>query len=129
MGETRMRNSIWTVLYGGWLALVLWLSLDPSPPEIESELLGWDKFQHAGAYAVMTILGGLNLGQWVRKAFRCWVASGAIAVFIGILLEVAQGLMRAGRFADWQDAAANTLGAVSILLLVAVLGFYRSLRS
>jgi VanZ family protein len=120
-----MRNHLWTILYAGWLAAVLWLSLDPSPPGIDIGPLGWDKFQHAAGYGVMTILGGLGLRQWIQPAFRRWPASAAIAVFIGILVEVAQGLMKAGRFPEWQDAAANALGAMAALLLVALVCLVR----
>jgi VanZ family protein len=121
-----MNIFIWNLLYLGWLAIIIWVSLDPSPPAIDLGPLSWDKLQHAGAYFLLTLLGGLSLCQWFRSPGRCWLASAGIAMVIGILVEIAQGLMRAGRFAEWQDAVANALGAVFALALVAAV---RSIRS
>jgi VanZ family protein len=118
--------NLWTILYLGWLSAILWLSLDSSPPELEGGLLGWDKFQHAAAYAVLTILGGLSLCRFLRSKRACFPVSAAVAVTIGFLVEIAQGLMRAGRFAEWQDALANLLGAIFAVILAAC---FRSLRS
>lgn len=115
-----MGHRIWIILYAIWIAAVVLLSLDPSPPEIEIELLSWDKLQHAGAYGLMTVLGGLCWCRLIRLPSRCWLVSAGIAVSLGILLEAAQCLMQAGRFADWRDAAANTAGAVGALLLVVI---------
>ncbi len=123
-------NVIWTFLYVLWLATILWLSLDPTPPQItDSGLLAWDKFQHAAAYAVMTLLGGLGLRPWVLSARTRWLVSGGIAVVVGIGVEIGQGMMRLGRFADWQDAVANTVGVLGALALVALVRTLRHGRS
>jgi VanZ family protein len=122
-----IKDGVWTAFYIFWLAAILWVSLDPSPPQIaETGLLAWDKFQHAAAYAVMTILGGLGLCRWIRSPRRCWLVSGGIAVVIGVGVEIAQGMMSIGRFADWQDALANTVGVASALLLVVLVRSFRS---
>ncbi len=119
------KNIFWITLYFLWMSAILWLSLDPTPPQIaETGLLAWDKFHHAAAYAMMTILGGLGLRIWIHPPRRCWLVSGAIAVAIGIGVEIAQGMMRLGRFADWQDVVANTVGVVSALLLVALVRLF-----
>jgi VanZ family protein len=123
-----MKKHLWTILYAGWLAAVIVLSLVPSPPEISIGLLSWDKIQHAGAYGLMTILGGLGLCHFIRSG-RCWPASAAIALLVGILLEGAQGLMNIGRSADLQDWAADAVGAASALFLVVFVRFYRSRSS
>jgi VanZ family protein len=121
-----MNIPVWTLLYLCWLAIILWFSLDPSPPAVDLGPLSWDKLQHAGAYFLLTLLGGLSLCQWFRSPDRCWLASAGIAIAVGILVEIAQGLMRAGRFAEWQDAVANGLGAVAALVLVAAVRFFRA---
>lgn len=49
------------LLFVAWGILILWLSLIPSPPVIETGFLGWDKFQHAFAYGVFTLLAGAGI--------------------------------------------------------------------
>ncbi len=123
-------DGIWTILYILWFIAILWFSLDPSPPQIsDMGLLAWDKFQHATAYAMMTILGGLGLCRWIRPPRRCWLVSGGIALFIGVGVEIAQGLMRLGRFADWRDIVANSVGVVIAFLIVTLVRIFSSSQS
>lgn len=99
---------------GGWLAAILWLSLTPDPPEISGDLLGWDKAQHAAAYALLTFLAGRAFELYLTRPGRVWLGATAFAVSLGALLELAQGLMTRVRFADPQDLLANALGALAV---------------
>jgi len=49
------------LLFVGWAILVLWASLDVKPFRPLVRLLAWDKLQHAGAYALLTLFGGFAL--------------------------------------------------------------------
>ena len=108
-------------------ALLSWLSLTPAPPKIDHGLLGWDKFQHALAYAVLTIAAGRAFRRLSIPSGMAWLAAATYAALVGGGLEVLQGLSRTGRFADWADLAADLLGILAVLILVG-LGRLRSKR-
>jgi membrane-associated phospholipid phosphatase len=93
--------------------MIVWLSLTPSPPKISNPILGWDKMQHASAYGLLTLL-----------ALRSFAGSkpSILAVFLGVVtfggvIEIAQGLLTANRYADWQDSLANLLGSFIVSLM------------
>ena len=87
----------------GWalVAAVVWLSLMPSPPQVDVTL--GDKFAHLAAYGLLMLWFGL-----LYRA-RLYYALGFIAM--GAALEVMQGWLGT-RTADPLDAAANTLGVL-----------------
>jgi len=90
------------------------MSLTGTPPVITLSVLGWDKFQHAGAYAVMTILfiRALRVDPQHERERSAIIVSIMLSVAIGALLEVLQGLLHNGREADLLDALANSVGAL-----------------
>jgi VanZ family protein len=80
---------------------VVWGSLTPT-----SALPGvtlWDKFEHAGAYLVLSVLGAAAFPFRFRR-----LAAGLFLGGVGV--EVAQSLMGLGRQGDPVDALANTVG-------------------
>lgn len=93
-----------------WLAIMFWLSLTSSPPQI-SGVLGWDKLLHAGAYGLLCLL----IAQFLFYALG-WACSaacryaGVIALCYGGLLEVLQLLADTGRTAEWGDLLADAVG-------------------
>lgn len=95
----------------GYALLVLILSLFPAPPEIKVPVLGWDKLQHALAYAVLTLLIARALGQIGCNGKRKWLLAVLVAAAWGGLLEIAQGLFTTCRNADWGDVLADAIGA------------------
>lgn len=103
------------LLFAGWGVAIAWLSLTPSPPLLHQPLLGWDKFQHASAYAILTVAGGRAFGG-TRRAF-----GGAffIALVYGGSIELAQGYLTSNRSADWLDFVANMTGAGVVALISA----------
>ena len=109
-------DRLWMVLYAAWLSAILWLSLDPSPPSVDLGPLGWDKFQHAAAYALLTLFGGLSLQRFLRPSLA-WVAAWGIAVLYGAMMEIGQGMLTSHRSADWLDVLANAFGAAAAVLL------------
>jgi VanZ family protein len=92
-----------------WAAIILWLSLTPSPPELPG-FLGWDKLLHAGAYGLLAVLVAqfiLYLTHNLERA--CWHA-GLLAICYGALLEVLQLYLQTGRTAEWRDLFADIVG-------------------
>ena len=108
-------------------ALLSWLSLTPAPPKIDHELLGWDKFQHALAYAFLTLAAGRAFRRLPIPSGMAWLAAATYAALVGGGLEVLQGISRTGRFADWADLVADLLGILAVLILVG-LGRFRASR-
>ena len=87
----------------GWalVAAVVWLSLMPSPPQVD--LAQSDKLGHLAAYGLLML--------WFALLYRTrlYYALGFIAM--GAALELIQGSL-GYRTADPLDAAANTLGVL-----------------
>jgi len=90
---------IWIIL--GWLLVlsVIFLSVNPNPPELT--LNQSDKIGHFAAYA--TLMGWWH--QIDRNAYRL----ALLFVLLGLTLEILQSLIGM-RQADIFDMAANTLG-------------------
>lgn len=96
-------RSAWRI--AGWLgiALLLWLSLTPSPPQVVT-FPHADKIQHALAYALLMLwFAQLRLTRSERA-----VTAGALLV-LGVAIEVMQGW---GGVRDFSvaDIAADVLG-------------------
>jgi VanZ family protein len=77
----------------------------------------WDKLEHAIAYATVAALGGL---AWAGRA-RAWAAIGIALVTLGVVLEILQSMVP-GRTTDPADAAANLVGTLLGLGMIAALG-------
>lgn len=99
-------RTFWFGLAYSLLLMVAILSLAPATPNIG----GSDKLGHFLAYALLSIVFSLIIQQ--RKSL--WrILFGLIA--FGILMEYLQGLT-GYRYADSEDALANSAGVVSGLL-------------
>lgn len=101
----------------GWLLVLATIneSLQTQVWEV-AEVLPSDKAMHFTGYFLLT--------TWFAGLARRsrYLVVGACLLALGGGLEIAQGLMHAGRTADWYDMLANTLG-VCAALGVAALGF------
>jgi len=111
-----------------WALLVLWLSLDPSPPVPENELFGWDKLQHAAAYALMTFLAGFAFHAYSDNFYRSWFAAAGMSIAYGGLIELLQGWCTEARSAEFGDLVADTIGAVVVLAVVSAVRYFRIAR-
>ncbi len=123
LAYNRLRPAV-AAVYVVCLAVMVWISLVPSPPHLPG-LFGWDKLQHAGAYGVLTLLGGLAV-RYDRRA--AWLGSAAVAVAVGGLMEILQGTCTLHRTADWLDLTADAVGALAVVA-VALLTVARVRRS
>jgi VanZ family protein len=92
-----------------WALIILWLSLTSSPPQIEGAL-GWDKFLHASAYGLLSLLLAQAFISFQLPGKAMWWA-GLSAVAYGGLLEILQMLAQTGRTAEWWDLFADAVGA------------------
>ncbi|MFM8332348.1 MAG: VanZ family protein [Candidatus Methylumidiphilus sp.] len=90
----------WRVLAWMLVAIVVWLSLTPRPPQPPS-ILGWDKAQHFTAYA--------TLAYWFGMCYSRHWRWPTFLVGLGVLMEVLQGLGGFRSF-DFFDIIANTIG-------------------
>jgi len=99
-----------------WSAIILWLSLTPSPPQF-SGLFSWDKLLHAGAYGLLTVLLAQFLLCLMRDDVRLYAISFVATVTYGGLLEILQLTIQTGRTAEWLDLLADAVGALLACVL------------
>ncbi|HEU5177564.1 MAG TPA: VanZ family protein [Burkholderiales bacterium] len=88
----------------GWAATIVWLSLTPSPPQVDVQL--GDKLGHFAAYGLLML--------WFSFLYRRPGAQALYAfsfIFMGIGLEFLQGWL-GYRTYDVLDMAANTIGVL-----------------
>lgn len=103
-----------------WAVVILWLSLDPSPPVPQHDLFGWDKLQHAAAYALLTFLAGTFWSAFSGSSFRTWMLAAVSAVAYGGVVEVLQACYTTDRVAEAGDLLADAVGAVFVVVLVII---------
>lgn len=88
-------------------AVVTWLSLVPTPPEVVG---GSDKAAHLVAYAVLGVLAGLSLASKPSRVRAGIAVAVGLAVY-GVAVEGVQQLT--GRELDVADMIANAAGAAT----------------
>ncbi|MFZ3209586.1 MAG: VanZ family protein [Geobacteraceae bacterium] len=102
------------LLFIVWGALIVWLSLIPSPPVINAPFLGWDKLQHGAAYALLTLLCFLAMPGPMPDLRRHAGAVTFLAILLGALMEAAQWLFTTTRKAEAGDLLADAIGALLV---------------
>lgn len=106
------------LLFVAWAIVVLWASLDARPFRPLLRILSWDKLQHAGAYALLTLFCGLALRTLVhQRPVRCWLAALSFSFCYGAVVEVLQHTMTRSRRGEPLDLLADLVGG---LLIVAI---------
>jgi VanZ family protein len=88
-----------------WALAIVWLSLTPSPPEVDFQ--SSDKVGHFGAYLLLMLWFSL---LYRTTTARVPYAAGFLAM--GIALEAIQGATGYRSF-EWLDVAANGLGVLA----------------
>ena len=88
----------------GWAAAIVWLSLTPSPPQVD--VAYGDKLGHFGAYGLLMFWFALLYLSWPIRA--CYMI-GFIALGVG--LEFLQGML-GHRLFDVVDMLANGTGVL-----------------
>jgi len=93
----------WQVLLFALTAVVLYLALTPAPPKQID--LGWDKLNHATAFAALTISGCFGFPSSRRTVLLLLLA----VLALGGLIEILQAYVP-GRSSDWFDLLADSVG-------------------
>jgi VanZ family protein len=101
-----------------WLLCVLavavsWLALLPVPTDGVNT--GWDKLNHAGAFAALTVVATFALPS---PRWNLWLLLGGLLCFGGAI-EVAQAFTPT-RNAEWGDLLADAVGMAAGLLAAAL---------
>lgn len=88
------------LIVAGVIAVIALIPGHAGPPT----LIGWDKLDHASAFAALTVLARCG---WPGRARL----GPALVLFgYGIAIELAQGTTAVGRVASVSDIAANAVG-------------------
>ncbi|MFO7665860.1 MAG: VanZ family protein [Desulfobacterales bacterium] len=106
----------WWVLFFTWGGTIAWLSLTSTPPVIKTPLLGWDKFQHLGAYGMLTLFGGRAFAGVIRGKMLSWFTASVVAAAFGVLMEIAQLVFTRNRTAEAGDLLADFTGIAVVYL-------------
>jgi VanZ family protein len=97
------RRLLWRALLAVLLIAITWLALSPAPPPTVDT--GWDKSNHAMAFAALAFVGVWAL--WPRP--RQWLLLVVALLAYGGAIEIAQSFVPP-RSADWADLLADGLG-------------------
>lgn len=104
MAEVRVEPIVqrfWLAAGLSLVALIVWGSLTPSPPNVDISIPDFDKVEHLGAY--------LGLTAWFTAAFpRRWLWVAMTFAALGGLVEILQGYT--GRDPEWGDWLADCIG-------------------
>ena len=98
---TAMRR--WRWVLAGLAATVSWLALSPAPPDGLDT--GWDKLNHAAAFAALTMTAFFALPRSRRSL---WLLLAGLLCFGGAI-EIAQSFTPT-RNAEWGDLLADGVG-------------------
>jgi len=121
MASDRAFSTILFMMVMMWSIVLLYLSLIPSPPQIEGPF-GWDKLQHAAALGVMALMVSWACIAAQKTLIRSVCIGFVYATLFGGVIEVLQEFFTTSRQADPLDFAADALGA-----LIAVIVLYHFL--
>ena len=114
---TRSRAALhaWRITLLVLVVVVGWLALSPKPPPRVD--LGWDKLNHACAFAALAAAACFSL-----RFERARPAALLALLVYGGLIEIAQTNVP-GRNGEWADLLADAVGiAIGALLAAALLG-------
>ena len=90
--------------------VVSWLALSPAPPDGLDT--GWDKLNHAGAFAVLTLVASF---AFPRSRHSLWLVLAGLLCY-GAAIEVAQSFTPT-RSAEWGDLLADLIGMAAGAML------------
>ena len=93
----------WRWVLAALATTVTWLALSSAPPDGLDT--GWDKLNHAGAFAVLTVV---SIFAFARSQRNLWRLLGGLLCF-GAAIQVAQSFTPT-RSAEWGDLLADLVG-------------------
>ncbi|MDA1144864.1 MAG: VanZ family protein [Bacteroidetes bacterium] len=111
------RILLWLV-YFCFLGLLTYLSFTPIAAKSLPPIPYFDKLAHTGFYLLLQGLFSLALFFEKQASFQKLVGTSAFFhIFYGTVIEAIQACFVPGRFGEWQDGLANTLGVLIGVLL------------
>jgi VanZ family protein len=111
---SRLPRPLRVGLYAMAALVLLYMALAPTR-DVPGVTLVWDKAEHAGSWAVLTLLGLL------LSTKRRW-AIGVFALAFGGVIEVLQAVLPFGRDGEWGDFAADAVGVAVAYFLWRIAG-------
>ena len=117
-----LKKALYRILFLSWLVCVTFASLF-SFNDDETSLISipnFDKFVHFTFYFVMVILGVWAVREYLKtpkKISKVTLGVFLFAVSYGIIIEVLQHTLTVSREGDIWDALANTIGALTGILV------------
>jgi len=103
------RRVLWRALLALLLVVITWLALSPAPPKTAD--IGWDKANHALAFASLAFTA-----VWARwQKPRQWPMLFFALLTYGGAIEIAQSFLPP-REAGWDDLLADAVGIAMGLL-------------
>jgi VanZ family protein len=112
----------WRWLLLGLAVMVSWLALSPAPPDGLDT--GWDKLNHACAFAALTVAAIFALPRSRRSL---WLLLAGLLCF-GAAIEVAQSFTPT-RNAEWGDLLADAVGMAAGVLVAMLVRWVASGRT
>ncbi|KAA9341000.1 VanZ family protein [Adhaeribacter soli] len=102
-----------------WAAVVLFLTLLPSnalPETPEWKFLSFDTFCHAATFALLTflVIRSFYFHYGNPRSLRYTIGvSLALCLFLGILIELLQMVMKQGRHGEISDVVSDFIGSLA----------------
>ncbi len=113
MSERSLRNFSLPVI---WAVILIYLSSTTGLNLPDMNLMQPDKFFHAGAYGLFTLLILRSYYLYNGKQKVTWMPQVLIAFLVssgwGFLMELMQHNFFPGRFFDYMDEIANIIGTI-----------------
>lgn len=103
-----------------WTLFISYLSLTQVQMLPKFEVQNIDKGVHFVFHFVFTISWYLSLASWTRWGSKALFRVVLLSFLYGVFIELCQGLWTDYRSADPMDVLANTVGALTAALLVAL---------
>ena len=117
-----LKKALYRILFLSWLVCVTFASLfsfdQDDTPSIN--IPNFDKFVHFTFYLVMVVLGIWAVREYLKmpkKMSKVMLGMFLFAVSYGIIIEVLQHTITVSRAGDIWDALANTIGALTGMLV------------
>lgn len=102
------------ILFSCYALVLVWLSLAADPPQPQFSWPHKDKFGHAAAYGLMTLLGAWTWSRGSLITLKGLFIGLTSAMIFGVLMEALQGLLTPHRQAEWLDLVANLAGGLLV---------------
>ena len=104
------------------LIAILWLTLAPKPLGENPPPLfpGADKLAHGimfGGFTIMMLLDWQRRHRWKPVWWQRALVCAGLSAFLGILIEYMQANMHMGRGFEYEDMAADAIGALVFAFL------------